>query len=72
MKISKKPVVRGKVEASTDTASESKYVRANRSIRNAIDELGKIACATQDQGAKDAIANLSVVLLDLSSRENIK
>lgn len=71
MKISKQPIMqkRGTVSAAENTPKQSKYVKANASIKNAIDELGKIACATQDAGAKEAIANLSVVLLDLRSRE---
>lgn len=43
----------------------SSYLKATTAIRNAIDELG--VNAATDPKAKEAIANLGVVLLDLNS-----
>lgn len=61
-----------KVTASTEEVNqnldENKYAAAIKHIDNAISELS--AYAKQDELAKESIANLSVVLLDLKSTDN--
>lgn len=54
-----------KVKSDTDTqvSKKSDYCKAQEHIRCAIDELGKTA--KDDVVAKESIANLSVVLMDL-------
>ena len=63
MKISKK-VKRPGVMAAT---SGPRYGEAISLIRQAIDSLGKVS--KEDAIARDAIANLSVVLLDIKSQQ---
>lgn len=61
--IQKKPSVKSVIRSS-ETLNESSYQNAINSIRNAIDSLGTVA-KSGDSLAKDAIANLSVILFDL-------
>lgn len=63
MKISKNKKTCAAKETSTVTEVKSKYQDTIDYIKAAIDSLGNIA--QDDDLAKDAIANLSVVLLDL-------
>lgn len=63
MKISKNKKVCAAKETNTVTEVKSKYQATIDYIKAAIDSLGSIA--QDDDLAKDAIANLSVVLLDL-------
>lgn len=63
MKISKK---RGSSRVSSAT-SGPKYGDAIDFIRKAIDSLGRVS--KEDAIARDAIANLSVVLLDIKSQQ---
>lgn len=63
MKISKNKKACAAKEANTVTEVKSKYQTTIDYIKAAIDSLGTIA--QDDDLAKDAIANLSVVLLDL-------
>lgn len=63
MKISKNKKVCAAKETNTVTDVKSKYQDTIDYIKAAIDSLGNIA--QDDDLAKDAIANLSVVLLDL-------
>lgn len=51
------------VKANTDVIMKSNYTEAQKHIKCAIDALGKQA--KDDIVAKESIANLSVVLLDL-------
>ena len=51
------------IQCSTVDGSSNKYDKTIQYIRCAIDELGKIA--KDDVQAKEAIANLGVVLFDL-------
>lgn len=58
-----------KVDASSQAADvNNKYVDAIGHIRSAIDALGEVA--SSDSLARESIANLSVVLLDLNSSED--
>lgn len=63
MKISKNKKACAAKETSTVTEVKGKYQDTIDYIKAAIDSLGNIA--QDDDLAKDAIANLSVVLLDL-------
>lgn len=63
MKISKNKKACAAKKTSTVTEVKSKYQDTIDYIKAAIDSLGNIA--QDDDLAKDAIANLSVVLLDL-------
>lgn len=45
---------------------KNNYIEASQKIRDAIDILGSIAAS--DSTAREAIANLGVVVLDLSQR----
>ena len=63
MKISKNKKACAAKETNTVTEGKSKYQDTIDYIKAAIDSLGNIA--QDDDLAKDAIANLSVVLLDL-------
>lgn len=59
-------IERQKIKSSSDTCvMDGKYSASVCCIKSAIDEL--CAVAENDEIAKEAIANLSVVLLDLKS-----
>ena len=51
------------IQSSMDVVTESKYDTSIKYIQKAIDSLADVA--KDDQDAKDAIANLSVILFDL-------
>ena len=61
MKISKKPIQ--SADTVLDTVDTCKYSESIEYIKNAIQALANIA--KDDEMAKDAIANLSVILFDL-------
>ena len=61
MKVSKNPSPEAEVQAANNSA---KYAEATKYIRAAVDCLGKMA--KDDILAKESIANLGVVLLDLN------
>lgn len=63
MKISKTPLKKQNPEVVSAAKEVNHKEQANAYIKSAIDELGKIA--KDDVLAKEAIANLAVVLLDL-------
>lgn len=48
--------------------SEAVYGEACDAVKSAIDTLGKYVSASGDVFARDCIANLSVVLLDMKTR----
>lgn len=63
MKISKTPLKKQNPKAVSATKEVNHREQASIYIKSAIDELGKVA--KDDVLAKEAIANLAVVLLDL-------
>ena len=63
MKISKTPLKKQDPKAVSTAKEVNHREQANIYIKSAIDELGKVA--KDDVLAKEAIANLAVVLLDL-------
>lgn len=63
MKISKTPLKKQDPKAVSAAKEVNHREQANIYIKSAIDELGKVA--RDDVLAKEAIANLAVVLLDL-------
>lgn len=65
MKIAKKhDATTGSIQSSVvSSATESKYAQSKKYIKSAIESLGSIA--KDDVLAREAIANLSVVLFDL-------
>lgn len=63
MKISKTPLKKQDPKAVSAAKGVNHREQANIYIKSAIDELGKVA--KDDVLAKEAIANLAVVLLDL-------
>lgn len=65
MKISKKNdnTKRSTQPAVVNSATDSKYAQSKKYIRSAIEALGSVA--KDDVLAREAIANLSVVLFDL-------
>lgn len=63
MKISKTPLKKQDPKAVSAGKEVNHREQANIYIKSAIDELGKVA--KDDVLAKEAIANLAVVLLDL-------
>ena len=68
MKIKKTRPAETQVTATTQPAAEKKnYVSATSHIETAIKILGSSADIANDNVAKDAIANLSVILFDLKS-----
>ena len=50
----------------SQNSPKNNYIQASEKIRDAIDILGSIAAT--DTAAREAIANLGVVVLDLSQR----
>lgn len=66
MKIKKNKPAEAQVTAAAQS-TEKKYVNATSHIEAAIKVLGSAADISTDATAKDAIANLSVILFDLKS-----
>ena len=63
--------IQKKIAANDDTAELNSivYEDACNFVKQAIDSLGAFARRTGDSFAKDCIANLSVVLLDMKSHK---